>query len=139
MGKNAQIVLDFVAAWNGNDLDAIMGFIAADCVYHNIPMAPVKGAEAIRQTLTGFTGMASEIDWVVHHIAESEAAKSGAAVVLTERTDRFLVGGKWVELPVMGVFEIAGGRICAWRDYFDLAQFTGQMPPSGGAGGGGAG
>ena len=31
-------------------------------------------------------------------------------------------------LPVMGTFEIdAQGKISAWRDYFDLAQFTKQM------------
>jgi len=31
-----------------------------------------------------------------------------------------------VELPVMGVFEIApDGRIAAWRDYFDMGQFSG--------------
>jgi len=26
---------------------------------------------------------------------------------------------------VMGAFEIADGKIKAWRDYFDMAQFTG--------------
>jgi len=25
-------------------------------------------------------------------------------------------------LPVVGVFEVRGGRIVAWRDYFDLRQ-----------------
>ena len=30
-----------------------------------------------------------------------------------------------VSLPVMGVFELADGKITAWRDYFDMAQFTG--------------
>jgi len=27
----------------------------------------------------------------------------------------------------MGAFEVRQGRIVAWRDYFDLAQFTSQM------------
>ena len=34
---------------------------------------------------------------------------------------RFEVGGKKIELPVMGVFEITDGKIAAWRDYFDMA------------------
>jgi limonene-1,2-epoxide hydrolase len=27
-------------------------------------------------------------------------------------------------LPVMGIFEVHAGKITAWRDYFDMAQFT---------------
>ena len=41
--------------------------------------------------------------------------------MLTERVDKFLVKGQWIELPVMGTFEVSDGRIRAWRDYFDLA------------------
>jgi limonene-1,2-epoxide hydrolase len=28
----------------------------------------------------------------------------------------------------MGVFELKDGRIAAWRDYFDMQQFTSQLP-----------
>ena len=99
-----------------------MGFFSEDAVYHNIPVAPVSGPEEIRGVLAGFMGMASQVDWVLHAIAETSDHR-----VMTERTDRFLVGEKWVELPVMGAFEIADGKITAWRDSFDMAQFTSQM------------
>ncbi len=33
----------------------------------------------------------------------------------------------------MGAFELRDGKICAWRDYFDLAQFQRQMAPDEGA------
>ena len=46
---------------------------------------------------------------------------------LTERTDRFLMGGRWLEIPVMGVFVFdADGLIAQWRDYFDVAAFQAQ-------------
>jgi limonene-1,2-epoxide hydrolase len=32
---------------------------------------------------------------------------------------------------VMGSFELRGGKITAWRDYFDLAQFQKQLPGGG--------
>jgi limonene-1,2-epoxide hydrolase len=48
-------------------------------------------------------------------------------VVLTERVDVFHLPGKAIELPVMGTFEVRGGKIAAWRDYFDLNQFMSQM------------
>ena len=123
MSQNTRIVTDFIGAWSKNDLDRIMSFFTDDCVYHNIPVAPVKGREAIRSVIQGFSGMASEIDWVLHRIAESPDGS-----VMTERTDRFKIGEKWLELPVMGAFELRDGKIAAWRDYFDMAQFQSQLP-----------
>ena len=100
-----------------------MGYFADACIYHNIPAAPVTGLAAIRKTIEGFAGRAQEIEWVTHQIAETDGG-----VVLTERTDRFLIGGTWVELPVMGAFEVHDRAITAWRDYFDMNQFTSQLP-----------
>ncbi len=126
MSENLERVRSFIAAWQRNDLEELMSYFAEDCVYHNIPVAPVRGLEATRNTIKGFAGMATRVEWVLHQIAETEAG-----VVLTERTDRFEIGGRWVELPVMGSFELAGGQITVWRDYFDLAQFQRQLPGSG--------
>ena len=47
---------------------------------------------------------------------------------MTERVDVFKLPDKSFELPVMGTFEVSDGKINAWRDYFDLNQFTSQMP-----------
>jgi limonene-1,2-epoxide hydrolase len=123
MSPNQETVRAFIAAFNANDLDRIMGFFTDDAVYHNIPVQPVQGTAAIRAVLQSFMGMASEVDWVVHHLAETPDG-----VVLTERTDRFRVGGRWIELPVMGAFALQGGRVAAWRDYFDMKQFQDQLP-----------
>ena len=123
MSENTAIVSDFVAAWNARDIEKIMSALTPDCVYHNIPMDPLEGTEAIRGLIQTFVGMASKMDWTVHHIAEGSDG-----TVLTERTDRFLVGEKWVALPVMGTFELTDGKISAWRDYFDLEQLNKQMP-----------
>ncbi|MEM7019250.1 MAG: limonene-1,2-epoxide hydrolase family protein [Pseudomonadota bacterium] len=120
---NIAIVLDFIKSFSDKDLEKILDFVADDCLYHNIPMEPVQGKEAMRQVLAGFVGMASEIEWITHHIAETSAG-----AVLTERNDKFLIGDKWLDLPVMGTFEITDGKISAWRDYFDLGQFQSQMP-----------
>ena len=123
MSESVDLIRDFSAAWNRKDIDAVMAAMSPDCVYHNIPVAPVKGHEAIRGVIEGFAGPATQIEWVLHHVAEGDGG-----TVLTERTDRFEIGGKWIELPVMGTFEVADGKITAWRDYFDLNQFTQQMP-----------
>jgi limonene-1,2-epoxide hydrolase len=124
MPTNSEIVRDFCNTWASRDLDRIMGFFNDDALYVNIPMDPPnQGKEQINATIGGFITMASEVEFVIHHQAEGEDGR-----VMNERTDRFLIGDTWVELPVMGVFELNDGKISGWRDYFDLGSFTSQMP-----------
>jgi limonene-1,2-epoxide hydrolase len=116
-----QIVQDFCNAVPRRDVAELLGFFAADAVYHNIPIAPVTGHEAIGATLRGFLDPATHAEFEMRAIAEANG------VVLTERVDRFTIAGKEIALPVMGSFEVnAAGKITAWRDYFDMAQFTKQ-------------
>ncbi len=124
MSANTDLIDRFVAAWSAMDLERILAFFTDDAVYTNVPIDPPNaGIEAIRKTIEGFLGMAEKIEFDVHHQAEN-----ARGVVMNERTDRFhLKSGKVAEASVMGVFEIRDGKIAAWRDYFDLAQFMGQM------------
>jgi limonene-1,2-epoxide hydrolase len=124
VSQNTELIDRLIGAWKRLDLDEIMSCFTDDAVYINIPMDPPnRGKEMIRKTIEGFLGMAQGIEFVVHHTAENPAT----GVVMNERTDRFRVNDKWIEARVMGVFEIRGGRIAAWRDYFDLAEFQSQM------------
>lgn len=115
------VVTKFCAAWERVDIDEIMSFFAEDAVYHNIPMAPLVGKDAIRTTIAGFAAGVDKIEFVVKHIA------AVGNVVLTERDDIFTSPERTISLPVMGTFEIVDGKIAAWRDYFDLNQFMSQM------------
>jgi limonene-1,2-epoxide hydrolase len=117
------VVRRFCAAWSDGDLDALLAFFAADAVYHNIPVDPVVGHDAIRAMIAGFTAGIDEIEFRVRNIA------AAGDVVLTERVDVFTGGGRTIELPVMGTFEIRDGLIAHWRDYFDLNQFMAQAAP----------
>ena len=123
MSQNTDLIDRFVAAWMSMDVDEIMSFFTDDAVYVNIPIDPPnEGVEAIRKAIEGFVGMSTKIEFLVKHATENDQG-----VVMNERVDRFEIGGKWVEAPVMGIFEIEGGKIKAWRDYFDMAGFQGQM------------
>jgi limonene-1,2-epoxide hydrolase len=118
-----EVVRAFCDAWSEFDLETIMGFFSDDAVYHNIPIDPVAGSDAIRATVEMFTAAARHIEFrVLHAVAEGP-------VVLTERLDVFELPGATIELPVMGTFEVHDGRITAWRDYFDLQQYLSQVPP----------
>jgi limonene-1,2-epoxide hydrolase len=117
MAANAEkIVTEFLAAWPRKNVDELMRYFAADAVYHNIPVPPVEGADAIRKTFEGFVG-AFTIVLDVLNIASS------GNLVFTERVDRFEMNGRRFDLPVNGVFELRDGKIVSFRDYFDLATF----------------
>jgi limonene-1,2-epoxide hydrolase len=114
--NNEQIVRDFLAAWPAKKIDELMSYFTDDAVYHNIPVAPVKGKKDIRDVFTSFLS-AFSIELIVVN-----AAASGN-LVFTERIDRFDMNGKRFDLPVNGVFELRNGKIASFRDYFDLASF----------------
>ncbi len=120
MSDNTDLVSAFCRAWSNRDVDEILGYFAEDAVYHNMPMPPMQGKPAIKTILQQIVSPTSWIEWETLNIAEA------GNVVFTERVDRFEMAGKKVELPVAGVFEIEGGKIKAWRDYFDMAAWTRQ-------------
>jgi limonene-1,2-epoxide hydrolase len=122
MGDPIETVQAFCDSWAAGDLDATMAFFADDAVYHNIPVDPVSGVDAIRATIAGFTTGVESVEFRVDHIAATDNT------VLTERVDVFVFPNGRVELPVSGTFELRDGKIAAWRDYFDMNQFIKQLP-----------
>jgi limonene-1,2-epoxide hydrolase len=114
-----ELVTEFCKKWLTADPDELAGYFTEDAVYHNIPMEPVHGREAIKEFIAGFTAGFDGIDFQVHRQI------SDGNVVMNERTDvMHRKDGGEIPLPVTGVFEVVDGRIAAWRDYFDLATVT---------------
>ena len=118
---NESIVREFVAAWSRLDAGELAGYFAEDGTYHNMPASPVQGRDAIRKMIEAFIGTWTETRWDVLNLA------STGNVVIVERLDRTRAGDKAVDLPCTGVFEMEGGKIKAWRDYFDMATYAKAM------------
>ena len=122
MSASLDVVRGFMAAAEKRDYDAAMEFLADDVEYQNMMLPAVHGKAAVRETLEALLALCSDSEWVVHReLATGE-------LVMNERTDRFEMNGKWVDLPVAGVFELRDGRIALWRDYFDLPTIMNEMP-----------
>jgi limonene-1,2-epoxide hydrolase len=117
-----KVVTEFCNAWPRKNVDELLGFFTDDAVYHNIPVEPAKGKDAIRGVINMFLPMAKSV-----HFKVLKSASAGN-VVFNERVDVFDLGnGKTISLPVAGVFEVTGNKISAWRDYFDMQMYTKQM------------
>ena len=126
MESPIDLVRRFCTAWSDNLGTAeLAAFFTDDAVYHNIPMAPVTGREAIAKNIASFIRPgAPGIEAIQFRVINIAA---NGPVVMTERVDVFKLPHKSFELPVMGTFEVRDGKISAWRDYFDTNQFTTRM------------
>ena len=125
MSEAERVVRDMCAAFEKHDAEALRPFFTDDIVYHNIPMDPAVGIDEAIAFLHGFFGMCESLLIENLHVAVRDN------IVLTERIDTITVGDRVGPLPVMGTFEIRDGLICAWRDYFDMAQITAMLSGEG--------
>lgn len=114
-----QVVLTFIACFNENRIGNAMELLDNQVFYHNIPMEPMIGREAVEAFTRGFgVGTRFRAEWTVTKIAARDD------IVLTERIDAFIAeDGHRFEIPLMGSFRVKDGLITEWRDYFDLADF----------------
>lgn len=111
----------FIEAWPTGDASGLARFFSDDAVFHNGPLPPVTGRDAIVATCAEQMTLGGEVSVDIHHML------ADGALVMTERTDYVRLGGKALALRIMGAFEVHRGVITAWRDYFDAGEFSSQM------------
>jgi limonene-1,2-epoxide hydrolase len=101
-------------AWSTLDIDQIMAYFAADAYWwpaFSFPKA--SGYEEVRRTIDGFLKAMTKCEFEIVNFAVA------GNVVLTERVDHIvLVDVGEIAAAGMGVFEVTGDKITAWRDYF---------------------
>jgi limonene-1,2-epoxide hydrolase len=116
-----EVVTALIRACEARDLDAVEALVTDDIEYDNVPIGQVFGPEGVRRVLSaGVSEAASQVEWVVHRQVAS------GNTVMNERTDRFLVDNRWIEIAIAAVFEVSGDRVSLWRDYFDLESYRTQ-------------
>jgi limonene-1,2-epoxide hydrolase len=127
MGTDQEaIVRDYLAAWSGRDADRLAGYFIEDAVWHESWRDPVLGREAIRHELAFQISWATDFDLQVLTLATTGNS------VMTERSDRFVMNGHQIVVPVAGVFDLDGdGKFTAWRDYYDWNSLSEQLVSAG--------
>ena len=126
MERPIYTVRRFCDAWSDNVSTAeLAAFFTDDAVYHNVPLTPIIGRDAIAVNIDSFIRPGppgiEQIELRIVHIAANDS------IVMTERIDVFKLPERSFELAVMGTFEIRDGKIKAWRDYFDSNQFASRL------------
>lgn len=118
MSDNQLIVRNFIAAWSRLDVDELVSYFAEDGIYHNMPFKPVQGHPALKAFIANFLKGWTETQWDILTLVDA------GDIVVAERLDRTKLGERTVDLPCCGVFEMQGGKIRVWRDYFDMTTYT---------------
>lgn len=122
-----ELVNQFIAKLVARDLTGAAAMVTDDFEYDNVPMGKAFGPAALTETLNGFFGMCTNIDWQI--LRQTSSGDLAHGTVLNERDDRVEIHGRWTTLPVAGVFEIKNGKLSMWRDYFDKQTIIDVMTP----------
>lgn len=109
-----ETVEQFLKAFEAMDFDAALALLDDEVEYTNVPIGTVTGHAGVRQVLEPFFAPIHENVFDILRKAET------GPVVFLERRDRHRLDHGWRDLPVNSVFEVHGGKVTVWRDYFDL-------------------
>lgn len=121
MAGPTQVVLDFLKALEApaGFPQAIRDFFTDRTRYLNVGMSDTTGIADTVAFVEGFMASTGSDHMTVDMLALAEVGNK----VLTERIDHLRApdGKAVMSLTLMGIFEVEGGKISGWRDYFDTA------------------
>ncbi|MGZ5834659.1 MAG: limonene-1,2-epoxide hydrolase family protein [Xanthobacteraceae bacterium] len=117
------LVRDFCALWENQDIEGIVNACTEDVRYANVPVPEMVGRDAMRKFISRNLTAADRVEFKLLAIATAADGRT----VLTERMDAFHFGDKRVPIPLMGIFVFRGDKICEWRDYTDMRAFIAAM------------
>lgn len=121
MASPTETVLEFVKVWEGPGgfQEAVKQFFTPKTVWENHGMVTKTG---IDEALTFYNGFGEQVDLASMQVEMLALAETDNKV-LSERIDHMIdrSGKTVISVRLMGIIEVADGKITAWRDYFDTA------------------
>ncbi|WP_313674533.1 limonene-1,2-epoxide hydrolase family protein [Mycolicibacterium sp.] len=114
---NAHTVEVLLSSLQAMDVEGAGAVLDDNLVYQNVGLPTIRGRARAMKLFRAMDGRAG-FEVKIHRIAVNGSS------VLTERTDALIFGPVRLQFWVCGVFEVSGGRITLWRDYFDVWDIT---------------
>ncbi|WP_170234946.1 limonene-1,2-epoxide hydrolase family protein [Croceicoccus sediminis] len=115
--------LDLCTKGKAGIQQALREYFTPETVWENVGLACTTGVDEA----LAFLAEAEQSAGITHFAVEMLSIVAGGDRVLTERVDHLVTpdGTPVVTIRLMGIFEVADGKIAAWRDYFDPAPLKG--------------
>lgn len=117
MAGHYETLETLIDAWKRGDVATVTDLMTDDIVWHYAAAIapPLSGKAAAVEFLTNFRATMGEVRWRIFHHAES------GPLLFLEGVDEYVgTDGVRVAAPYAGVLEFRDGKVCAWRDYFDM-------------------
>ena len=114
------IVRAFADAFNHGDVDGLLDCFTDDATYEDAFYGPHRGALALREMFQRMFKEGREYRWQMERVVETgehAAAEWTFGYIVTDAVPRS--AGRRVRFRGMSFFELAGGRIAAYREQFD--------------------
>ena len=111
------VVIGFCEAFEQLNVERVLGYLAPDVVYRNVPIPAMHGVDEAADFLIPILTKAIKIEFKILSLAVSASGDQ----VLTERLDRLHFPSGVVDTPLMGIFTVRDGKILEWRDYSDCS------------------
>jgi len=108
-------------AWHELDWERVYALFTPDGVLQSMMSEPIVGRESLREHIAPMAAGISQIDLKVERIGVIGGR------VFVERVDDFVFHGHHGTVPVVGVFEVEGGLVKVWLEYYDRAQLLAAM------------
>ncbi len=119
--RNQELATRVCEGWSTFSREDFSQVFAADVEYQNMPMPEVqRGPDAVYEVLRRIPPRFEVKLKLLHLLVDDRIAMAERLETFTPRD-----GAAPFDLAVLGIFEFAGGKIRAWRDYFDLRQWKG--------------
>ena len=114
------IVHEFERAFNRQDVDALVACFTEAGTYHDNFYGPHAGSRALREMFTRMFREGRDYAWKMDVVVDGPTTASAEwtfGYVVTDDVPRS--AGRTVRFRGMSVFELEGGRIARYREYFD--------------------
>ena len=114
------IVREFEKAFNRQDVDALVACFTPEATYTDTFFGAHTGAVALRAMFERMFREGRDYSWVMDAVVESgdtAAAEWTFGYVVTDAIPRS--AGRPVRFRGMSLFELEGGRVARYREYFD--------------------
>ena len=115
------VVQKMIDAWDARDWKLVTNLFTEDGILHSMMLEPIVGRDNIGKRIDL---LGAGIETITLHIHNMSATGN---TVFIERTDDFVFNGHHGKVPVVGVLEVQGGKIKAWREYYDRAELVAAM------------
>lgn len=115
------IVQQFETAFNRQDVDGLLRCFTPEASYVDGFFGEHRGQPQLREMFERMFREGRDYRWRMERVVESPvcaAAEWQFSYIVSDALPRS--AGRAISFPGMSVFELAGGQVSAYREYFDL-------------------